>query len=81
MDKSKHGKAGNSVQGSQTVSFYQSVQFVKDVESESWGLKRVCDSEHFCWVDTAGLHPCHGDHMDTGHAPPIGQAGDVSCDG
>ena len=47
----------------------------------SLGDLRGCDAERCCWVDTAGLHPCHGDHMDTGNAPPIGQAGDVSCDG
>ena len=32
-------------------------------------------------MDIAGLHPHHGDHMDPRNAPPIGQAGDLSCDG
>lgn len=43
MDKSKHGGAGSRVLESQTVSFfYQALQFVKDVEGESWGFQRGC---------------------------------------
>ena len=42
MDKSKHGGAGSRVLESQTVSFFfnQTLQFVKDVEGESWGFQR-----------------------------------------
>lgn len=39
MDESKHGKAGVRALESQTVSLYQSVQFVEDVEGESWEHK------------------------------------------
>ena len=38
-------------------------------------------SECCSWVDTAGLHLHHGDHMDPRNAPPIGQGGGLNCDG
>ena len=47
----------------------------------SLGDFRGAVSECCSWVDTAGLHLHHGDHMDPRNAPPIGQAGGLNCDG
>lgn len=83
MDKSKHGGAGSRVLESQTVSFFffnQTLQFVKDVEGEVLGISEGPWSERCSWVDTAGFHP-HRNHMDPRNAPPIGQAGDLNCNG
>lgn len=74
MDKSKHGEAGSRVLESQTVSFYQSVQFVKDVEGESWGLKGGCDAESY-WGRPYWPPSGPPDPMDTRNHLPLAKLG------
>lgn len=80
MDESKHGKAGVRALESQTVSLYQSVQFVEDVEGESWEHKGLGHWEPLlggrCEPWSVPQRP-HGRR----NALPIGQAGELSRDG